>query len=830
MKNTILFILLTAAIPVSVLVAQQPLLSQPENYEMVFADEFSSGSLDWNVWESADAISTSASGQKVGRWKENAVVSDGNLKLTVKKGNRADSEWTAAYVWVKKLYGPNTYYEARFKCTDATGVNNAFWTACNSTRNNTDRNYKNRYEIDAVEVKRLNGQQALTGHLAWHDWKTYGYTDGVDIAQGVANTYNTIDYQTWGLWVGEDHFIIYCDGVEQWRGTTHPTYKNQWNTGVGKLPRWYTDEEQRAYGRYGQDDWSYMGGMNGDDMNICFSTMPWSSSNSTLKDAAHNTSMDVDYLRIYKLKRDLNMTPGQQQESVESGQSVALSEPMSLASDRNYYFSFVASRPHNGVISCDLLSQSGLVAAIRIAADNEMEIDVAGAVASTREAYPACEKAQSYFDNDRQFLIVGRVTATASGQDIISATSFELGKTIPEREPFLYRNIDARGNTSATNEWAINKKLASEAVINEIGLSAEDEASVLSDFTVADNYRAVTAKYTEKPTAFMEGESKSATERRVYLHLAGEFPFSVTYTDGTTPVTISDIVESPYSFTVRPTRNSVYRLEHATDRTGQPALVGGCARFFVDDETCFKVMPGFDTYLTVGSSGDVSDQKDILVGDKREAEKQGYFVFTLPEQAGITRQAHAVMYLTAKSPADAAKVSLLASDEVIDALTTWETAPIEWETLDTKPLGTTSGFYIDFDVTGFCNRLLAKDKRSFTLKLAQTAGDPATVLKFKPGHNTTTSVPSYLVIEKSDGEGLNVQEENNSVKIIYYDQKRVIDVLPEVEVTRVELYHTDGRLLKVSETAPVTVPDIGAATLLVRVVTPKGCYVSKFVL
>jgi len=227
----------------------------------------------------------------------------------VKKGNRTDSEWTAEYVWVKQLFGPNTYYESRFRLTNATGVNNAFWTAVQTVADKTTRSFKNRYEIDVVEAKRLNASNSITGHLAWHDWKTYSYSNSVDIAQGISKTYNTIDFQTWGLWVGEDNFIIYCDGVEQWRGTTHPTYTNQWKTGIGKLPTWPTQEEKRAYGKWGQSDWNYMGGMNGDEMNICLSTMPWSSSNSVLSDAANNTSMDIDFIRIYKQKSDLVTTP-----------------------------------------------------------------------------------------------------------------------------------------------------------------------------------------------------------------------------------------------------------------------------------------------------------------------------------------------------------------------------------------------------------------------------------------------------------------------------------------------------------------------------------------
>ena len=128
----------------------QPKLPNPTAYRLVFQDEFEAATLDWSVWDSEDAVKKSASGQRTYRGKANAVVEDGLLKLIVRKENVQGADWTAAFVWLRETFGPNTYYESRFKNTDATGINNAFWLACKTAE---PQPYANWYEIDCPENK-----------------------------------------------------------------------------------------------------------------------------------------------------------------------------------------------------------------------------------------------------------------------------------------------------------------------------------------------------------------------------------------------------------------------------------------------------------------------------------------------------------------------------------------------------------------------------------------------------------------------------------------------------------------------------------------------------
>ncbi len=809
-----------------------PLLANAADYQLVFQDEFNGIALDWNVWVSDDAVKTSSSGQTVGRWKENAVLADGFLKLMVKKGNRADSEWTAGFVWIKKLFGPNTYYESRFRLTDATGVNNAFWTACQTAGDDVTRSFKNRYEIDVVEAKRLNASNSINGHLAWHDWKTYSYANSVDIAQGIGKTYNTIDFQTWGLWVGEDNFIIFCDGVEQWRGTTHSTYTNQWNTGVGKLSVWPTQEEKRAYGKWGQPDWNYMGGMNGDQMNICLSNMPWSDASSTLKDAANNTSMDIDFMRIYKRKTDLSSAPTQTLEVPVLKQPVLLTKGFDLNIDKNYYFSFVANRPYNSNVNCVLKSDNQTEATFKISKDNELLISDGTKEVSTRIAYPASSTAEVYFETGHKYLIVGRITASALNKDIISFRSYELGKYVSEVEPFLYRNIDDIGNTSITNGWHINKKISSANKISNIEFVDDANNCKISDFRVGDTYISVVNKYLNKPVAYMYGETKSSTERRIYLTLDGKFPFKVTYTDGKTQATLNNILDSIYTFTVNPVGISQYSIVSATDADGNESEIGGTANFYVTDADFLTIKPLFDTYLTEGTTLNPNTANDLFVTSKSGAAQESFLVFQLPEVQTVTEKANAVIYCTSKSITTPTKIELLGSTDIVNSTTTWNSAPqaSNWEALGSKVLGATSGFYIDFDITPFCNARFANNQRTFTLKLKQVIGDENAVTKFKPGHNTASSVPSFMALRKDIQSGVSTPQLSTNPILYFQLSTRQLSNCSEMIISNVSIYNISGQLLLQSNTLPISISNAFKGISIAHIITSKQTFVQKLIL
>ena len=95
-----------------------------ELWKLSWADEFkyADSQLDAN-WYSANGPQTWI---LCSRWRENAVVSNGTLKLVNRKESRGGQEWTSGSLWTKQQFKYG-YFECRYKYAAATGTNNSFW-------------------------------------------------------------------------------------------------------------------------------------------------------------------------------------------------------------------------------------------------------------------------------------------------------------------------------------------------------------------------------------------------------------------------------------------------------------------------------------------------------------------------------------------------------------------------------------------------------------------------------------------------------------------------------------------------------------------------------
>ena len=101
-----------------------PSVCAERGWKLLWSDEFdyADSRLD-EKWVSENA---SPGHILCSRWRENAVVTNGMLRLCNRKEKRGGKEWTSASVWTKARFKYG-YFECRYRYAAATGTNNSFW-------------------------------------------------------------------------------------------------------------------------------------------------------------------------------------------------------------------------------------------------------------------------------------------------------------------------------------------------------------------------------------------------------------------------------------------------------------------------------------------------------------------------------------------------------------------------------------------------------------------------------------------------------------------------------------------------------------------------------
>jgi hypothetical protein len=469
-----------------------------EPMQLVLSDEFDGTALDPAVWESQ--AYTSGLSKETARGPGNLEVIDGELRLHIRKeerdiGRGRKSKWTAGFVYTREPVPNNVYIESRFKASASSGVNNAFWLSSVTAERSR---WKDRYEIDIVEARRGTNPLIGKAHLAWHDWKTYAYATNAagksdHVAQGESVDHAWNEYHTWGLWYGENEFIYYLDGQEVWSGTTHEKYHEQWKTGVGKFKQWFKDEEQRAYGRFGQALWRYYGGYAGDRMNVVFSTLPWAEKWAPLTDDAHGTWMAVDYIRIFRPVRLLAQHPLQQAGARELAdhRAVQLSHPVNLKDDAPVYMAVRFARQAGSSLQLELLSPDAApVGSVTVAADGTLELTLGSGTASLKTSWPACESNKLFETETAGRVLILRITPNQDDTAPLLSACLFYETALPADEPYLYHNADSRGNTSRNQGWDLACKSVATGTVSAVQIKTTG-AITLGDLRIGTSFQSV---------------------------------------------------------------------------------------------------------------------------------------------------------------------------------------------------------------------------------------------------------------------------------------------------------------------------------------------------
>ncbi len=115
---------LSAPLPVSAPTPGSLLPGGFRAWKLQWSDEFDypDAKLD-EAWISQNSGSTHV---LCSRWRENAVVSDGTLKLINKKEKRGSNDWTSGNIWTREKFKYG-YFECRYRYAAAEGTNNSFW-------------------------------------------------------------------------------------------------------------------------------------------------------------------------------------------------------------------------------------------------------------------------------------------------------------------------------------------------------------------------------------------------------------------------------------------------------------------------------------------------------------------------------------------------------------------------------------------------------------------------------------------------------------------------------------------------------------------------------
>lgn len=749
MKNKLLILSLFTVF-IFQIEAQKPFLKVDSirDWQLVFEDEFNGSSVDWRQWKDEYLP-----GLKHGSYSQpaNAVVVDGELRLYIRKESVLGSVWTSASIFLKEPIKPYTYIECKLKPAQCTGVNSAFWMANRSEKTTT---WKNREEIDMLETRLDTSKHAGQAHLGWHDWKSQPYLldskgKSDHVAQGKIIYHSYDKYEIWGIYFRENDYVIYHNGEAVWDGKAHHIYPRQYYTGLGRFNDWFEKEGKRAYGKWGQDDWNYQAGFNGDNLNLILTTYTWPEKWSPITDDAADKYMAVDYVRFYRPANILNTNPDEY--FPEAKRALLFKNNYSLAKDQNYYFSAVVERKSDSPVEVAFGDSIGIAAfTVGIDTKNDLFIHFGDKTSHTAKAYPANSFKRTFIQINKKYLLVVRVTAHKNkgtfDKDAVSFSAFPLDAFPVSEEPYFYPNIDSIGNTSITAGWDINAKNFSDVSVH---LAQVRSASTVSDFRVGTNYKSVLPPFWLGPTAVLSGCKmiKPNSNAIVNVRLTGKFPWRIKYLVNKTEKEASGIVVRDFEIKENPTENTFIKILEVTDGDGKSGFVAGEASIITLNLKHQLVLPSFDTFIQTEQAEDFSGRLSLEVKGDSKYERQAYLSFDI-SQIPLDKKSFLALYVDKNEKKLPMKLSLQYVDVPVNSSLRFFNKPAEEKCIEIARLDVPAEEKVNIgvEITNEINYLKGIGAKTMNLRVVYLDGEKSNLIGFKQGNGQVGSNPVQIII------------------------------------------------------------------------------------
>ena len=137
-----------------------------DGWKLVFDEQFDGSESDLDArWQ----FQNGPSGHILSsRWRDNAWLEDGILKMVGRKEQRAGQEWTAANLWTRQQFKYG-YFECRYRYAPATGTNNSFWLMSTTPRTRAGL-FRNRYQRGPLSLRSQHEPAPAQWHALGQGW------------------------------------------------------------------------------------------------------------------------------------------------------------------------------------------------------------------------------------------------------------------------------------------------------------------------------------------------------------------------------------------------------------------------------------------------------------------------------------------------------------------------------------------------------------------------------------------------------------------------------------------------------------------------------------